>query len=277
MQGSGQVASPPWSAMLDPKERERGDMRGRWGRGWGLLGTIALVLGTLVVTSGPAKADVRTVSGGGFAASINLLGGTLLAPTPAGVSGTATDPSPGYGPIDLSAIPVSLPGILSVAVLRAATQGGNLAGENHLGFATSFAEAAGVFVGLGGAALVADVISSSCISNGDGSTGTTQLIGARTGLTPLLTAPAANTPITLPLGLGSAILNEQIVSNIPGVSTSITVNAVHLTLLPNVLTGGSALEVIISQSRCSAAGPDVLLPTTPTTPTTITTTTSTTR
>ena len=245
-------------------------MRGtRRSRSAGLVGAVALVVGALIVTSGPATADVRSVSGSGFAASITLLGGTLLAPTPAGVAGAAAEPTNSFGPIDVSALPVNIPGIITIDVLRAATEGGNVAGDNHLGFATTLAEASGISIGAAGAALVADVISSTCLSNGNGSVGSTQLIGARNGATPLVTTPAPNTPVTLPLGLGSALLNEQIVSNVPGASTSITVNAVHLTLLPNALTGGSALDVIIAQSRCAAAGPDVLVTTTTTASTAI--------
>jgi hypothetical protein len=40
------------------------------------------------------------------------------------------------------------------------------------------------------------------------------------------------------------------------------VTAVHLTVLPSLLTGGAALEVIISRVSCAAQGPNVLVPTT---------------
>jgi hypothetical protein len=234
-----------------------------------MLGALAVVMAGLLVTSGPAEADVTSVSGSAFAASASLLGSQLLAPTPAGVSGTATQPTNGYGPIDLTALPVNLPGLLTISGLHASTQGGNVAGDNHAGFASSFAEAAGIQVGAAGSALALDVVSSNCTSNGDGSVGATQIVG-RSALGVLPTNPAANTPISLG-ALGSAILNEQIVNNTPGASTSttsITVNAIHVTLLPNALTGGSALDVIIGHTQCSATGPDVLATTTTTRPTT---------
>jgi hypothetical protein len=66
--------------------------------------------------------------------------------------------------------------------------------------------------------------------------------------------PPPNT--TIPIGtIGTVVLNEQIVTNTPGVETKITVNAIHVTL--NV--GGTTGDVIISQARCRAAGPNVLL------------------
>jgi hypothetical protein len=70
---------------------------------------------------------------------------------------------------------------------------------------------------------------------------------------PVNANPAPNTTIDV-LGAITVTLNEQIVTGSPG-ETSITVNAVHVRLnLDGVATG----DVIISQSRCRAAGPDVL-------------------
>jgi hypothetical protein len=66
-------------------------------------------------------------------------------------------------------------------------------------------------------------------------------------------SPPPNTTIDV-LGAITVTLNEQIVSDSPG-ETSITVNAVHVRLN---LDGVASGDVIISQSRCRAAGPDVL-------------------
>jgi hypothetical protein len=56
------------------------------------------------------------------------------------------------------------------------------------------------------------------------------------------------------LGAITVTLDEQIVNNPPG-ETSISVNAVHVRLNLDGLASG---DVILSQSRCRAAGPDVL-------------------
>src|SRR5207245_5968153 len=70
---------------------------------------------------------------------------------------------------------------------------------------------------------------------------------------PVNANPPPNTTIDV-LGAITVTLNEQIVTGSPG-ETSITVNAVHVRLnLDGVATG----DVILSQSRCRAAGPDVL-------------------
>jgi hypothetical protein len=65
--------------------------------------------------------------------------------------------------------------------------------------------------------------------------------------------PPPNTTIDL-LGAVTVTLNEQIVTGSPG-ETSITVNAVHVRLNLDGIASG---DVILSQSRCRAAGPDVL-------------------
>jgi hypothetical protein len=106
---------------------------------------------------------------------------------------------------------------------------------------------------LGSPLLTADVISSQCTSNGDGSSGSSTLAGLTIAGSPVAVNPPPNTTIDV-LGAVSVTLNEQIVSNSPG-ETSITVNAVHVRLNLDGIASG---DVIISQSRCRAAGPDVL-------------------
>ena len=114
--------------------------------------------------------------------------------------------------------------------------------------------APGVAESLGGSPLLtADVISSQCTSNGDGSSGSSTLVGVSVAGSPVAVNPAPNTTIDV-LGAITVTLNEQIVSGSPG-ETSITVNAVHVRLnLDGIATG----DVILSQSRCRAAGPDVV-------------------
>jgi hypothetical protein len=240
------------------------------------LVTVSAMVG-LVVTSGTASADVDSVQGSAFGA---FVGGalTILPPTPT-VSLNANESSPpsAFGPFVQDAANVNLPGILSVPVLRAATQAGDIVGENHFGFVASLAEAAGVIVGVN--AITADLIQSTCVSNGDGSTGSTTIVNGVLGGSPLLDVPIApNTQVQIP-GVLTATLNEQIRNDAPG-STSIIVRAAHIQLLPSPLLPTAVVDIIIAESRCAAQGPNVLIapPATTTTttapPATTTTTTA---
>jgi hypothetical protein len=153
--------------------------------------------------------------------------------------------------VSTSAASVSGPPVLTAGVLKVSTEGANLG--SHDGFSTSTAEVANANLLSG--ALTAQVITASCTSNGDGSTGSSTLVDASAGGNPLAVNPPPNT--TIPIAtIGTIVLNEQIVTDTPGVETKITVNAIHITLNVGGITG----DVIISQARCRAAGPDVLNP-----------------
>src|SRR5688572_24801719 len=103
----------------------------------GLGGLIVVVFGSLFLLSSPAGADVDRVEGSAFGASVfSSLLGQIIPPAPGGVAGSATEPANGYGPVTGSSVPISIPTILSTGVLNASTEGGNLAGEDHFGFAT---------------------------------------------------------------------------------------------------------------------------------------------
>ncbi len=149
----------------------------------------AIPLAAILVTtlSPSAQADVDAVSGSAYAASLNSsLLGQVIAPTPL-VSGSATEPTNSYGPIDQSSLPVNVIGLLHIGVLNGFTQGDGVAAGDptgHLAFAQSRASAADIVVGLG--SLTIDAIESGCTSNGDGSTGFTELVGAVLGGNPLI-------------------------------------------------------------------------------------------
>jgi len=234
----------------------------------------AIVLATLAPS---AQADVDSVSASAFGATLqSSLLGQVIAPTPA-VSGSATEPVDSFGPIQQSSVPVDVVGLLHVGVLNSRIEGnGVAAGEpaGHFGFSRARASVADVSVGLG--ALSIDAIETQCQSDGTGSTGFTELVGGVLGGNPLITSPLANTNLTLP-GILSVVLNEQIRADSVG-STSIIVRGAHVSLLPGLGSLLGVVDVILSESRCSATGPDVnVVPTTTSTTTTVpTTTTSTT-
>jgi hypothetical protein len=208
----------------------------------------------------PAGADVNEVSGGGYVLSVQL--GTLLGPVTLGPISEVDLPSNGGGPITNSLANVNLPGIVTTGLLEASTEGGNLG--SHQGFATSDAivadpEVLGALAGLlGGSPLLsADAVEARCISNGDGSTGETTLANASlAGFGILDVEPAPNTTLDV-LGLVTVVLNEQIVTNVPGQETTIVVNAIRISV--NVL-GLVTGDVVISHVECGAFGPDVLIP-----------------
>ncbi len=215
---------------------------------------LAAILATTM--SPTAQADVDSVSGSAYAAALNSsLLGQVIAPTPL-VSGSATEPTNSFGPIDQSTLPVDVIGLLHIGVLNGFTQGDGVAAGDptgHFGFALSRASAADIVVGLG--ALTIDAVESVCRSDGDGSTGSTELVGAVLGGNPLLESPLPNTVVELP-GILSIVLNEQTISNAPG-STSIRVRALHITVLPGLAGLLGVVDVIIGESNCAASGPDV--------------------
>jgi hypothetical protein len=227
-----------------------------------MKGRIAVVLLAVlcagIALAAPASADVTDVSGSGaFGESVNVsvlgTGSVTSGPTP-----SVTLPAGGGGPVTDSLANVNLPGVLTTGLLNVSTQGSNLG--SHSGTATSSAQVAGATLlsalapSLGGSPLLtADVISSQCTSNGDGSSGSSNLVGLSVAGSPVNVSPPPNTTIDV-LGAITVTLNEQIVTGSPG-ETSITVNAVHVRLNLDGIASG---DVILSQSRCRAAGPDVV-------------------
>jgi hypothetical protein len=227
-----------------------------------MKGRVAVILLAVlcagIALAAPASADVTDVSGSGaFGESVDVsvlgTGSVTSGPMP-----SVTLPAGGGGPVTDSLVNVNLPGVLTTGLLNVSTQGSNLG--THGGTSTSSAQVVGATVlgalapSLGGDPLLtADVISSQCTSNGDGSSGSSTLAGLEIAGSPVAVNPPPNTTIDV-LGAINVTLNEQIVNDSPG-EASITVNAVHVRLnLAGVATG----DVILSQSRCRAAGPDVL-------------------
>jgi len=219
---------------------------------WVVLPTVGSVVLAGLLATGPANADVTSVGGGAFGESVaaKLLAGNV--PVSSGPMPQVFLPASGGGPFTKSAASAKVPMLLSAGVLTVSTSSSRLG--SHTSTAKSSAETANVKLGTG--QLTASVVKSSCTASGLGSTGSTTILG--TNLPGLSANPAPNTTIAVP-GLGSVTFNEQIRSNSPGRSTSITVNAIHVRLTSPLAAG----DIIISQSRCVAKGPDVLLSATP--------------
>ncbi|HET7722612.1 MAG TPA: choice-of-anchor P family protein, partial [Acidimicrobiales bacterium] len=184
------------------------------------MAAVTLGAAVLFYSASPAQADVDSVAGSATAIRI---GGNPLVP---GVSGSATEPTDGYGPfttgpVGAPGLPLGLGAALGIGILTAETDGGGVAGENHLGFAHSRASVADVVIG--GSAI--GVVTSECRADGNGATGTTAIVGGGT----LPANPLPNTPATIG-GLIPVTLNEQTVTNVAGTAT-ISIIGLHVQLL----------------------------------------------
>lgn len=207
----------------------------------------------MLISPTAALADVDQAVGGGFALEANVLDLVVVPRTP-DVTFTANEPDDGFDEVADVVGPIDVLGVVGANVLHVESVATGVFGENHDAEVTTEASVADLSVGgpIGG--ITADVVGSTCTSNGDGSTGSVEIVDLRLG-DELIAIPstAPNTTITLP-GIATIVVNEQFVSNAPGVGTGITVNALRI----NLLNGG--IEVIVAQSRCLVAGPDVLIP-----------------
>lgn len=216
------------------------------------LAVLALVPTFGLVLATAAYADVTTVTGSAYGASVNVttLVGTVvnLPPTP-----IVTLPAAGSAvPVTASAVSVNV-AVLKTGVLNASTQGTLGAG----GSVTSSANVANPAVGLGLLnALTATAVGSTCTSNEAGSSGTATVAGLTLLGLPANVSLAPNTTVNV-LGVGILHVNEQIVTG-SGASTGITVNALRLEINAGALGNGN---IIIGQSVCGVTGTGVVVPT----------------
>lgn len=153
----------------------------------------------------------------------------------------------GGGSLQETVVSLGVPGVVDAAVLSVATNGSTGPG----GSASSAADVANAdaFSGLA----TAGVIHSECLSDEAGSNGDSALVNAEVAGVPVAANPPANTVIPVP-AVGTVTLNEQTVTDVPGSSTGIVVNAVHVSLNGIAADG----DIIISQSACGVAGAEVL-------------------
>lgn len=219
---------------------------------------VTAVAGAIAI-GGSAGADVTTVGGGAF-------GEQVVGPVSSGPLPSVTLPASGGGPFTASLLSVNVPDLLRTGLLEVRTTGE----LGPTGFSESSASVAHVRVGSDNT-FRANLVTSECRSDSSGSTGSTQLVNARVLGIPVTSTPGPNTVALDIPGVARVVLNEQTVSNSPG-NTSITVNAVHVTLFPG---SPSQTDIILAQSRCSASGPNVNQPPTTTTTTVPSTTTTT--
>ena len=173
-----------------------------------------------------------------------LAGGNLIAPTPVATLGP-------QGQADTqTALPIVLPGVLSVLALNAATSSANFgtAAEQI----TSAGGAAGINI-LGALGLDVGALNSTCISNASGSAGASTIASITAAGTPVPVPTGIGQTVSLPAPLNALLnveVNAQSVTNTVG-STSISVDALEV----HILTTG--VVVIVGRSQCAASGPDI--------------------
>jgi hypothetical protein len=203
----------------------------------------------VVLVARPAGAQGGSVSGSAFGIfSPSATSGALAGPVPGGVSGTATDPSAGFGPIEASSHLIGLPGVLTIDGVEATTSGVITPGT-HDRSATASATVEGLSVAAG--LVTAGRLSSTCTSSGGSSSGSALVEGVVIGGIAVAPSSPANTVIAIPNVL-RAVVNEQTVDDSPG-STGIVVRAIDLQVLPDN-HGRAALEVVLAESRCGTTG-----------------------
>ena len=221
-------------------------------RGAILTAALAMALGAAVAagaspTANPGASRVAssvgsTVMAGATGASTNLpLVSTLLPP---GVSGTASSPASGFGPLVSSAALVGLPAVIAAAEVEVSASGAT--GPDRLAQASAAVQGLQVLAGL----ISASSVSSNCQAGASGPTASVNLDAlVLAGLTVPLD-PAPNTTVSVP-GVLTAVLNEQVPTTSAG-ERSLLVRAADIRLL-NPDAGG-VITVVLAESRCMAIG-----------------------
>ncbi|MGH9098475.1 MAG: hypothetical protein ACRDWB_13750, partial [Acidimicrobiales bacterium] len=168
--------------------QSQGRTRTRARRGVLLIMVVAVISALMVGGFTTPASAVTPDTGAGSAVGINVMlaGGNLIAPLPVATLGPAGQPD------TQTAIPIVLPGVLSVLALNAATSSANFgtAAEQI----TSAGGAAGINI-LGALGLDVGALNSTCISNASGSAGASTIASIT----------AAGTPGPVPTGIGQTL------------------------------------------------------------------------
>ncbi|MFE4972009.1 choice-of-anchor P family protein [Kitasatospora sp. NPDC056651] len=206
-----------------------------------LAGTALAALGALSVAS-PAYAALPAPAADAYVVSTEALGGMVaVAPSPESTypaGGTKTLVGLNVGPVATN------------STLTATTAGDPAAGTSS---ASATVDKLGLDLGVASVSLTG--VNSTCTATPTGATGSGLIAGGSVSIAGLPTnlqanAPA-NTKVSIPL-VGSIVLNEQ-TTDANGV---LTVNAVHITLLPSL----NGANLVIGHASCGGAEPAASVP-----------------
>jgi hypothetical protein len=195
---------------------------------------LVLLLAWSATVPPPAGATATGYSGRAFGAKVDLLAPVL--PIHLTFSDTGQLPSTG-GVLNATLLSISLANTLSSQTVTAHTEGVG-------GVASSSAHVEQLVVLPGNAAqLTAEVVDAHSQAACSGVSGSSLIVGLVFGGTPIVVSGQPNQTVSIP-GVATLVINEQIVE--PN-GLSITVNALHLTLLDGLT------EVIISSAHSDVA------------------------
>ncbi|MCE6993384.1 choice-of-anchor P family protein [Saccharothrix sp. S26] len=218
-------------------------MRVRMTRRAAVAGLVAVA--ALVVSAAPASAAPGDASAHGAKLALSLLGRDAVSAGP--FAAAAAD-----GPTTSTFASVDRPGVLRTGVLDASASR-----DDKTGGVSSWASTADVRLDLlatvtGG--LSAQLAEAECAATQKGVMGKAKLAGLDLGrLGDVDAEPAPNTAIDVDLlgvDIARVVFNEQ-VRNADG---SLTVNAVHVTLIGGVLGSLGSGDLVISSATCGPAG-----------------------
>ncbi|HWC78720.1 MAG TPA: choice-of-anchor P family protein [Pseudonocardiaceae bacterium] len=214
-------------------------------------GVIGLSAAAALLAAGiPASAATAGTGQGsayGADASVTLLPGVL----PAG--GITVDtgklaPSSTEGPTSASTVDAALKGLVTAKVITSSSNH-----DSSTGDVTSTAKLVDaslpVLAPAAGTTPTASVISSQCHSTADGITGSSDLADVNLGSIGHISAATPNLVLDVP-GVVKVVADEQ-VHNADG---SLTVNALHITLLGGAATGALGHgDIVLASSTCGPA------------------------
>ncbi|NUT99406.1 MAG: hypothetical protein HOY78_46105 [Saccharothrix sp.] len=209
----------------------------------GLAGLVAVA--ALLAATPPASAAPGDASAHGAGLELSLLGGNAVSAGPF----AAADAN---GPTTGTFAAADVPGVLKTGVLDTSATRDDKTGGVHSRAVTVdlrldlLASATGV--------VTAEVVEARCDATQKGVEGRSKLAGVQLGKLGSLDAePAPNTVLDVDLvgvDIAKVVFNEQI-RNRDG---SLTVNAIHVTLIGGVLGALGSGDLVVSSATCGPAG-----------------------
>ncbi|HLJ86695.1 MAG TPA: choice-of-anchor P family protein [Candidatus Angelobacter sp.] len=181
------------------------------------VSTVVSVIAGLALLSTTSFSQTNTFSGRGTAASADILGIVT------NIGDTGALPPVG-GSLSSSLVTINVPGLLTASAASATATGAGNQSQSTASIANLNLSVA-TLISILTAGVIETTATATC-SNGTPSVSGNSTIAGLTVLgVPITVTGGVNQTITLPLGLGSLVINEQIAT-----ANSITVNALHLTI-----------------------------------------------
>jgi hypothetical protein len=229
---------------------------------WRSAAVLGLALAAAVAVAVPANAtEPGTGSAYGADVDVHLLP-SVLGPGGLTVSTGKLAASSTSGPTSASALDAALRGLVTAKVITSSSHFSSTDGS-VTSTAAIVDAALPVLAPLAGSTPRASVISSRCHADANGITGSSDLADLDLGRIGRISADTPNLTIGIP-GVLTVVADEQI----HHADGSLTVNALHITLLGPGLAGalGSG-NIVLASSTCGAATTISTPPTSPTSPT----------